>query len=42
MAKPIKFRSLKNYLVEHVAKDGSIYWVVTDLTKKTNNQKWKN
>lgn len=32
MGKPIKFRSLK-IPVQHEAKDGTIYWVITDMRK---------
>ncbi len=39
MAKPIKFRSLKNSLVEHIDKNGYVYWIVTDLSNKKANNK---
>jgi len=39
MAKPIKFRSLKNSLVEHVDKEGYVYWIVTDLRNKKRSKR---
>lgn len=39
MAKPIKFRSLKNYPVEYVDENGYLYWIRTDLRRTDDIKK---